>query len=315
VRRTFGVIVRPRSPEVCHNTVAEILRHVRIEARNRGSCRALEAGDSLAPFNGNASPARGPCGVWPRAVLSNSRDGPLVGIPRSPCEGQRQLDTINQSPSWTSSCRKTGTACKSNRLTVTLFSLYRMDQYTDKAPKRNLGGGDTRSAVAKVATATREEQIVALRLRRVSFAAIGRQIRISKQTAQRAHQKARRRNTDQDIQSHHRSELAELEVEQARIWRSLYGSEVDSVQTTATAMAALNRIHLRRAKLLGLSTRRRSLTTGVRHRHRGGVRRPPDARAGAGVVAGRRADPLVRDVRGGAEATQRAGGNHRESYR
>jgi len=53
--------------------------------------------------------------------------------------------------------------------------------------------------------------IVALRLRHHSFAAIGRTVGISKQAAQRAFQKALHRNTDKTIQTHHRSELAELE--------------------------------------------------------------------------------------------------------
>jgi len=55
-----------------------------------------------------------------------------------------------------------------------------------------------------------------------------------------------------DIHAHHCSELAELEMEQSRIWRALDASKADDVYATSTAMAALNRIHVRRARLLGL---------------------------------------------------------------
>jgi hypothetical protein len=56
-----------------------------------------------------------------------------------------------------------------------------MDQLTN-APKRP-AGGDTRTPQAKQEIARREEQIVALRLRHHSFAAIGRAVGITKQSA------------------------------------------------------------------------------------------------------------------------------------
>ena len=86
-----------------------------------------------------------------------------------------------------------------------------MDQATNEF-KRG-AGGDTRTPQAKQEIARREQQIVALRLRHHSFAAIGRVVGISKQNAQKTFHRALRRNTDQDIQTHHRSELAELDVE------------------------------------------------------------------------------------------------------
>ena len=51
------------------------------------------------------------------------------------------------------------------------------------AQSTNRGGGDHRSKQAKVDIARREEQIVALRLRGISFAVIGRTVGISKQAA------------------------------------------------------------------------------------------------------------------------------------
>jgi hypothetical protein len=119
------------------------------------------------------------------------------------------------------------------------------------AQSTNRGGGDHRSKQAKVDIARREEQIVALRLRGISFAVIGRTVGISKQAAQRAFQQALHRNTDKTIQIHHRSELAELEMEQSRLWQTL-DQEKDNWKAVVACMAAINRIHIRRARLLGL---------------------------------------------------------------
>jgi hypothetical protein len=113
------------------------------------------------------------------------------------------------------------------------------------------GGGDARTSQAKQEIARREEQIVALRLRHHSFAAIGRVVGVSKQAAQRTYFKALRRNTDQDISSHHRSELAELDAQQAKLWTVVDNPKV-SEKSLVAAINAMNRIHIRRARLLGL---------------------------------------------------------------
>jgi hypothetical protein len=112
-------------------------------------------------------------------------------------------------------------------------------------------GGDKRSPAAKVDIAKREEQIVALRLRSVSFAEIGRTVGVSKQAAVMAFQKALRRNTDFDIQSHHRSELAKLDLEEANVWRVMDANK-DKPKVQFDGTAQLRGIHIRRAKLLGL---------------------------------------------------------------
>jgi len=125
-----------------------------------------------------------------------------------------------------------------------------MDQLPFDTPK-NRGGGDTRTPKAKVDIAKRENQIVELRLRNISFAAIGRAVGVSKTAAIKAFYKALRRNTDQDIQTHHRSELAKLEMEETRLWQAL-DTHKESWQATATCMSGLNRIHIRRARLFGL---------------------------------------------------------------
>jgi hypothetical protein len=123
-----------------------------------------------------------------------------------------------------------------------------MDQDTNE-PKRR-AGGDHRTPIAKQQIAQREQQIVALRLRHHSFAAIGRVVGVTKQNAQKAYLRALHRNTDQDLQTHHRSELAELEMEAAAAWELV--DNKDSPKSRAQGLAALNRIHIRRARLLGL---------------------------------------------------------------
>src|ERR1700731_3182148 len=112
-------------------------------------------------------------------------------------------------------------------------------------------GGDTRTPSAKQAIARREEQIVALKLRHHSYSAIARVVGISRQSAQKAFLKALRRNTDQDIQSHLRSELAELDAQQAKLWTVVDNNKV-SEKNLIAAINAMNRIHIRRAHLLGL---------------------------------------------------------------
>jgi hypothetical protein len=118
-------------------------------------------------------------------------------------------------------------------------------------PSKSTRGGDTRTPQARVDIARREEQIVALRLRHHSFAAIGRAVGVSKVAAIKAFYKALRRNTDQDISTHHRSELAELDAQQAKLW-TVVDNPKESSKNLIAAVNAMNRIHIRRARLLGL---------------------------------------------------------------
>jgi hypothetical protein len=112
-------------------------------------------------------------------------------------------------------------------------------------------GGDKRSPAAKINIAKREEQIVSLRLRGLTFLEIGRTAGVSKQAAVKAFQKALRRNTDFDIQSYHRSELAKLDLEEANVWRVMDANR-DKPKVQFDGTAQLRGIHVRRAKLLGL---------------------------------------------------------------
>jgi hypothetical protein len=115
----------------------------------------------------------------------------------------------------------------------------------------NRGGGDTHSAAAKAAAAQREEQIVALRLRHVSFAAIGRQLGVSKVACIKAFYKALRANTKTDIQTIHRTELADLDLLEARAWQVIADHGADPYVVLG-AINAMTRLHGRRARLMGL---------------------------------------------------------------
>jgi hypothetical protein len=42
----------------------------------------------------------------------------------------------------------------------------------------------------------------------------------TRQSAHRAFLKALRRNTDQDIQTHHRAELGKLDMEETNVWQA-----------------------------------------------------------------------------------------------
>jgi hypothetical protein len=126
-----------------------------------------------------------------------------------------------------------------------------MDQLPIDIPKRGRGG-DTHTPQAKVDIAKRENQIVELRLRNISFAAIGRVVGVSKTAAANAFHRAIHRNTKQTIQTHHRIELAKLEMEETRLWQAL-DAHKDNWQATVAGMSGLNRIHVRRAHLLGLN--------------------------------------------------------------
>jgi hypothetical protein len=154
-----------------------------------------------------------------------------------------------------------------------------MDQLSNEPSKRR-AGGDKRTPQAKEDIAKREQQIVALRLRHHSFTAIGRAVGVTKQSARTAFNKALRRNTDQDIQTVHRSELAELDAEASAAWELT--DTKDSPKVRAAGLAALNRIHIRRAKLLGLDAPTKLDVSGIYQR--GGADIEAEQRAREAVI-------------------------------
>jgi hypothetical protein len=93
-------------------------------------------------------------------------------------------------------------------------------------------GGDKHSAQAKLDRARREQQIVALALRGIPFHEIGRQLGIGRISAFKAFRKALHQNTDRDIQTHHRIEIAKLDMEEANVWRTM-----DSHRDNSTSAA------------------------------------------------------------------------------
>jgi hypothetical protein len=123
-------------------------------------------------------------------------------------------------------------------------------------------GGDRHSPQAKYEIARREQQIVALALRGVPFYEIGRQLGITRQGAYRAFNKALRRGTDSDLQTHHRIELAKLAQAETNIWRTMDANRDDArIQFEGTTQ--LRGLALRRAKLLGLDAPTRMDVTGI----------------------------------------------------
>ena len=115
-------------------------------------------------------------------------------------------------------------------------------------------GGDRRTRAAKVNIAQREQQIVALKLRGVPTTDVARVIGVTRQGVNKAFKKAIHRETSRDIQTHHRVELAQLEMEMANVWRTMDANKDDwRVQMSGTAQ--LRGIHIRRAHLLGLMRR------------------------------------------------------------
>jgi hypothetical protein len=136
-----------------------------------------------------------------------------------------------------------------------------MAQAPNEVPKRGRGG-DQHTPQAKVQIAQREEQIVQLRLRRIPFSAIARTVGVNKSNAVRSFYRALRRNTDQDIQSHHRQELADLEMEQAKYW-SIIDAHKDNWKAQIAALRSLNMVHVRRARLLGLDAEETVTVRGI----------------------------------------------------
>ena len=59
--------------------------------------------------------------------------------------------------------------------------------------------------------------------------------------------------TQRVLETYHRAELLALELQQAEIWRVIDGVEnQNDYRVVASCMNRLNRIHVRRARLLGL---------------------------------------------------------------
>jgi hypothetical protein len=123
----------------------------------------------------------------------------------------------------------------------------------DGEPKRNRHGGDRFTPQAKADAAKREEQIVALRLRGHTFSAIAKAVGVTKAAAQKSFMGALGRHANKDLETYHRTELAALDLQQAEIWRIIDAVENrNKDKLLVSGLDQLNRIHVRRARLLGL---------------------------------------------------------------
>ena len=128
-------------------------------------------------------------------------------------------------------------------------------------------GGDKRTFRAKADIAKREQQIVALKLRGIAVPEIARVIGISPRAVHAAFNKALRRQTEEALDAWHRTELGGLAMEAANIWRLM---DLTDNKNDWRAQAALEdrlmRIHIRRAKLLGLDAPTKLDVTGIYQR-------------------------------------------------
>ena len=114
-------------------------------------------------------------------------------------------------------------------------------------------GGDKRTFRAKADIAKREQQIVALKLRGIAVPEIARVIGISPRAVHAAFNKALRRQTEEALDAWHRTELGGLAMEAANIWRLMdLTDNKNNWKAQASLEDRLMRIHIRRAKLLGL---------------------------------------------------------------
>jgi hypothetical protein len=73
---------------------------------------------------------------------------------------------------------------------------------------------------------------------------------ISRQNCQKAYARALHRSTTADIRTHHRTELAELDAEAKIAWEM--ADTKDAPRVRSFGLSSLMRIHIRRARLLGL---------------------------------------------------------------
>src|SRR5580704_9231463 len=113
------------------------------------------------------------------------------------------------------------------------------------------GGGDTRSPQAISAAAQREEQVVALRLRGIKYAPIARQVGISKQAAQKIFERALRSNVSEDLETFHRTQLAELESERESIYQIKDAADQRDYKFQLACVRQMERIQPRMARLQG----------------------------------------------------------------
>jgi hypothetical protein len=136
---------------------------------------------------------------------------------------------------------------------------------------------------AKADIAKREQQIVALKLRDIPAPEIARVIGISVRAVHAAFSKALRRQTENALDAWHRTELGGLAMEAANIWRLMDLAEnKNNWKAQAALEDRLMRIHIRRAKLLGLDAPTKLDVSGIYQR--GGADIEAEQRAREAVI-------------------------------
>ena len=129
----------------------------------------------------------------------------------------------------------------------------------------------------------RLEQIVALKLRGIPAPEIARAIGISDRAVRAGFNKALRRQTEDALDAWHRTELGGLAMEATNIWRLMDLTENKNDWRAQAALEdRLMRIHIRRAKLLGLDAPTKLDVSGIYQR--GGADLEAEQRAREAVI-------------------------------
>jgi hypothetical protein len=136
-----------------------------------------------------------------------------------------------------------------------------MEQETSSTPgeeaKRNRHGGDRFTPQARADATSREEQIVGLRLRGQTFSAIATAVGITKAAAQKSFMRALARGANEDLETYRLTELLALDMQRGEIWRIFEAAEnQNKAKRQLSCLNQLMRIHVRRARLLGLDATR-----------------------------------------------------------
>jgi hypothetical protein len=127
------------------------------------------------------------------------------------------------------------------------------DQFAHGPIRTMNRGGDKRTPIAKIDVARREQQIVALYLRGIPTHQIAGAVGVTRRAVQIAFKKAIHRQTEDALDGWHRIELAKLAQEEANVWRVMDLPEnKNNAKVQLAGEDRLLRIHIRRAKLLGL---------------------------------------------------------------
>jgi hypothetical protein len=130
------------------------------------------------------------------------------------------------------------------------------DTISGGEPKRNRQGGDRSTPQARPPRPSVKSKS-ALCACGQTFGAIATAVGVTPAAAQKSFTGALARNANKDLETYRRTELAALDLQYAEIWRILDAPEnQNKVRRLLSCQDQLIRIHVRRARLLGLDASR-----------------------------------------------------------